>query len=312
MKMRRILATLMVAVMIVTVVSSAVMASEVSRETVQKVQQALNDAGFDCGTPDGAAGEKTKNAIEAYQQANGLEVTGEIDDDLVESLFFPTIPKEQEETITDESQTESGTVSTEPETEIYEINANGKYDGTTDEGNFFKWYSCTKIIFYVEDDLMYEIGAYNGELVFGKLNDDMSFDTSTISYLSLDPEVLKHYAQLAYEVFGDLVLFEKYFESNYVEKESTKPDAEYIEFDTSGGTHLRWNNFNKLVYVYNADNVYQFSLLQGDLVFGKLNEDGETFKWYTSLTELETFPEIMDSALELIILESLVRSSEEN
>ena len=56
------------------------------KETVKAAQQALNDAGFDCGTPDGAAGKKTKAAVTAYQEANGLEQTGEIDDALLVSL----------------------------------------------------------------------------------------------------------------------------------------------------------------------------------------------------------------------------------
>ena len=53
---------------------------------VQKVQEALNAAGFDCGTPDGAAGAKTHEAIAAYQAANGLAETGEIDAALLESM----------------------------------------------------------------------------------------------------------------------------------------------------------------------------------------------------------------------------------
>lgn len=56
------------------------------KKTVKAVQQALNDAGFDCGTPDGSAGKKTAAAISAYQEANGLEVTGKIDRALLISL----------------------------------------------------------------------------------------------------------------------------------------------------------------------------------------------------------------------------------
>lgn len=54
--------------------------------TVQKVQQALNDAGFDCGTPDGVAGARTKRAIQDYQAAAGMEQTGAIDDDLLAAM----------------------------------------------------------------------------------------------------------------------------------------------------------------------------------------------------------------------------------
>ena len=54
--------------------------------TVQKVQQALNDAGFDCGAPDGVAGARTKRAIQDYQAAAGMEQTGAIDDDLLAAM----------------------------------------------------------------------------------------------------------------------------------------------------------------------------------------------------------------------------------
>ena len=314
-KMNRFIATILVAVMLVTVVSTSAMADDGSREGIQRVQQALNDAGFDCGTPDGVAGEKTKAAME-YQEANGLEVTGEIDGDLLVSLFKPDEPEEPE-TVADtkvEAQTESQNSETvaETEEEIYLIDANGQYSGVTDEGNFFKWYSCKKIIFYMNDELVYEIGADNGRLVFGKLKDDMSFDEDTIRILSADPAILEKYAQLAYEVFGEMILYEEYFENNFEETVADADAPDYIEIETSTGTHIRWSDYHKLVYVANSENVYQISLLNGDLVFGKLNEDGESFKWYTSLTARENFPEIMESALQLIIYDCMERFAEDS
>lgn len=54
--------------------------------TVQIVQKALNDAGFDCGTPDGKTGEKTASALRDYQKSKGLHVNGVITDELLESL----------------------------------------------------------------------------------------------------------------------------------------------------------------------------------------------------------------------------------
>ena len=55
-------------------------------DTIQKVQQALNDRGYDCGTPDGVSGSKTGAAIQAFQADNGLESTGQIDDLLLGAL----------------------------------------------------------------------------------------------------------------------------------------------------------------------------------------------------------------------------------
>lgn len=54
--------------------------------TIQKVQQALNDLGYDCGTADGIKGEKTQNAIKKYQQDNGLTVSGDINEEVLQSL----------------------------------------------------------------------------------------------------------------------------------------------------------------------------------------------------------------------------------
>lgn len=53
----------------------------------RSVQQALNDAGFDAGPADGKPGRKTRNAIRAYQEQNGLQITGEIDLPLLLALF---------------------------------------------------------------------------------------------------------------------------------------------------------------------------------------------------------------------------------
>lgn len=72
--------------------------SEVLKNQVQKVQAALNNNGFDCGTPDGMAGEKTKEVIRAYQEANGLEVTGEINAELMLQLGIIEV-KETEQTL---------------------------------------------------------------------------------------------------------------------------------------------------------------------------------------------------------------------
>lgn len=53
---------------------------------MKAVQEALNAAGYNCGTPDGIAGNNTKNAILAYQAAKGLSQTGVVDDELLVSL----------------------------------------------------------------------------------------------------------------------------------------------------------------------------------------------------------------------------------
>ncbi|MDO5345290.1 MAG: peptidoglycan-binding domain-containing protein [Lachnospiraceae bacterium] len=62
------------------------MKSYIDAETIIKVQEALNAAGYDCGTPDGIAGSGTIGQIEKYQTDKGLIVTGTITDEVLESL----------------------------------------------------------------------------------------------------------------------------------------------------------------------------------------------------------------------------------
>lgn len=56
------------------------------QETIQKVQAALNEAGYECGTPDGVAGAKTYEALNAYQKANDLPVSNDITDSLLKKI----------------------------------------------------------------------------------------------------------------------------------------------------------------------------------------------------------------------------------
>lgn len=55
-------------------------------EIIKQVQQALNEKGFDCGTPDGVAGQKTRSAIEKFKGSMGLNMDGDIDDDVLGGL----------------------------------------------------------------------------------------------------------------------------------------------------------------------------------------------------------------------------------
>ncbi|MDF2801355.1 MAG: hypothetical protein K0S61_1258 [Anaerocolumna sp.] len=57
-----------------------------SKDTVYAVQKALNDNGYDCGTPDGVVGNNTKKAIKKYQKDNELKVTGTINKTLLKLL----------------------------------------------------------------------------------------------------------------------------------------------------------------------------------------------------------------------------------
>jgi membrane-bound lytic murein transglycosylase B len=47
-----------------------------SRDERMRFQTALNAAGFDCGTPDGVLGRKTRQALRGYQKARGVAADG--------------------------------------------------------------------------------------------------------------------------------------------------------------------------------------------------------------------------------------------
>lgn len=57
-----------------------------SREQLRAIQQALNELGFDAGTPDGVPGPATSAAIRAFQQSRNLVADGFADADLAASL----------------------------------------------------------------------------------------------------------------------------------------------------------------------------------------------------------------------------------
>ena len=56
-------------------------------KAIRNIQIILNQNGYDAGSADGKMGDKTKKAIAAYQKANGMAATGEVDDALVSSLL---------------------------------------------------------------------------------------------------------------------------------------------------------------------------------------------------------------------------------
>ena len=67
------------------------------KTVVKVVQEALNVAGYNCGTPDGIAGAKTGEAISAYEKEKKLNVNGVITDELLDSLKIADEIKEAAE-----------------------------------------------------------------------------------------------------------------------------------------------------------------------------------------------------------------------
>ena len=56
------------------------------KNIITVIQTKLNESGFDCGTPDGVAGAKTRQAIKDYRAAEGLADSDEIDAELFNAL----------------------------------------------------------------------------------------------------------------------------------------------------------------------------------------------------------------------------------
>ena len=75
----------------------AVMAAFAPSDQVRAVQQALNEAGYDCGKADGLAGKKTEAAVRAFEKDKGLPVDGVIDDALLELLGITGTEKPEAE-----------------------------------------------------------------------------------------------------------------------------------------------------------------------------------------------------------------------
>ncbi len=77
-----------------------------AKDIVTLVQEALNTAGYDCGSADGVVGDRTKKAVSQYRVEKGLTEGEQIDFELVNSLgLVPQIQEvlaQQNGTITEE------------------------------------------------------------------------------------------------------------------------------------------------------------------------------------------------------------------
>jgi localization factor PodJL len=67
--------------------SQATTASVDMKKAIRNVQAILNRNGYDAGNPDGVMGQRTTDAIKAFQKDNGLDPSGSVDKALVEALL---------------------------------------------------------------------------------------------------------------------------------------------------------------------------------------------------------------------------------
>jgi len=58
----------------------------IDTNVVQQIQQTLNNKGYNVGAVDGKMGKKTQQALTKFQQAQGLQATGQIDQQTLAAL----------------------------------------------------------------------------------------------------------------------------------------------------------------------------------------------------------------------------------
>ena len=66
---------------------------EITEEVVRMVQESLNALGpeYNCGEPDGLMGPNTRAAIQKFREKNGLSVSNEIDQELLDALGIGSV-----------------------------------------------------------------------------------------------------------------------------------------------------------------------------------------------------------------------------
>ena len=279
---KKVFAIVLVALMTVTFCACAAQASEaVSQETVKEVQAALNEAGFDCGTPDGIAGNNTKNAISEYQKANGLTVTGEIDDKLLESLFPPEEPEETEAPTEEAKPAEETTESTakaEKPAEDKKADTSGgeaQYGMTEEDAMYFTF----------KDGVLYRlrIGEENHP-TYEKM----------VDFENVEKVVVETFSE--YKNMSDYI-FEKYFYTAMV-KEDGLPEHEiksntiedfifdgYMDFfhwDTSSNSQITFIRDDLTWVMYYEDDLIKVGKLDGEeltevMAYENAKEETELF-----------------------------------
>ena len=83
-------------------------------DTLQKIQEALNGLGYDCGEPDGLTGRKTNDAIALYRKDHDLNEGEGIDEKLIEELGITrSVAGEETETESETGEPETADAETE-------------------------------------------------------------------------------------------------------------------------------------------------------------------------------------------------------
>lgn len=66
--------------------SKMIDASSLSKSDIKQIQKSLNSQGFDAGPVDGVWGSKVTSALQSFQQAQGLNASGQLDRETLSAL----------------------------------------------------------------------------------------------------------------------------------------------------------------------------------------------------------------------------------
>jgi peptidoglycan hydrolase-like protein with peptidoglycan-binding domain len=80
------------------------------KSEIKQVQRALDQKGFKAGRADGILGTETKDALRSFQKAQGLQVTGQIDNQTLSALGVSAQQNGQQGTVGQGSSGSSGSV----------------------------------------------------------------------------------------------------------------------------------------------------------------------------------------------------------
>ena len=166
--------------------------------TIRKVQELLNAVGFNCGTPDGIAGNNTKKAISDYQELKGITVTGTVTDELLESLGIAEEVKKAAELEASKSTYDSSytydQLARNPDTYIGKMaKISGKVLQVGDAGDNYKYARVAKdsnydtVIFVTYDKSLLNFNILDDDIidVYGICMGDYSYETVMRSTITI-------------------------------------------------------------------------------------------------------------------------------
>ena len=205
------------------------------------VQEYLNLAGYECGTADGIAGEKTKSAISKYQEDHGLYVSGNIDDELMKcieaekSSTGEVIPEdtnagatESESTDTAGQETEESQVETDQQRSPYR-------EDVPYEDLMRNPYDHSSELYTFSGTVLQTFDSYKIRLALNGNSDEQV--VCTYGWLQMPVDLLEGDTVT---VFGEFEGKEKY--TNVLNVDTEFPQFLCYKMETPGGTAKPWTN----------------------------------------------------------------------